>query len=442
MSTLSRNGNERLRTVWTPEMDQYFIELMLEQVKKGNRFDDHLFSKRAWKLMSSSFTAKFKFPYGKDVLKNRHKTLRNLFKSVKNLLREDGFSWDETKQMVVADNSVWDQYLKGHPNSKSLRIKSIPFYKDLCLIYTDGLSELKAQENVTEGETNTQIEEDEGYNRACESKGSSITRSRTTWHPPMDRFFIGLMLDQARSGNQIDGVFRKQSWTEMVTLFNAKFESNFNVDVLKNRYKTLRRQFNAIKRLLRSDGFAWDDERQMVTADDNVWQDYIKAHRDARQFMTRPIPYYKDLCVLCGDSEIEENDCFEAMDWFDPETEFQEFKSSETTDLPVSAEEEDSNSLLFDPKNKRDHQQLDTTDTNPINSKKPRVDETETKTIAIEDAVEAIQALPDMDEELILDACDLLEDEIKAKTFLALDVKLRKKWLLRKLRPQVSNVEV
>lgn len=151
--------------------------------------------------------------------------------------------------------------------------------------------------------------------------------------------------------------------------------------------------------------------------------------------MTRPIPYYKDLCVLCGDSEIEENDCYVAMDWFDPETEFQEFKSSGTTDLSVTAEEEDSNSLLLNPKSKRDHQ-LCTTDTSPINLKKPRVDET--KTVAIEDAVEAIQALPDMDEELILDACDLLEDELKAKTFLALDVKLRKKWLLRKLRPQVT----
>lgn len=111
----------------------------------------------------------------------------------------------------------------------------------------------------------------------CNSKGSSIARCRTTWHPPMDRYFIDLMLDQARRGNQIEGVFRKQAWTEMVNLFNAKFESNFDVDVLKNRYKTLRRQFSAIKSLLRSDGFAWDDERQMVTADDNVWQDHIKV---------------------------------------------------------------------------------------------------------------------------------------------------------------------
>lgn len=127
---------------------------------------------------------------------------------------------------------------------------------------------VSAPENITEGDDN----------RLCEStKGSGISRCRTTWHPPMDRYFIGLMLDQARSGNQIEGAFRKQAWTEMVKLFNAKFDSSFTVDVLKNRYKTLRRQYNAIKSLLRSDGFGWDDERHMVTADDNVWQDYIKV---------------------------------------------------------------------------------------------------------------------------------------------------------------------
>ncbi|KAJ0090701.1 hypothetical protein Patl1_12604 [Pistacia atlantica] len=55
--------------------------------------------------------------------------------------------------------------------------------------------------------------------------------------------------------------------------------------------------------------------------------------------------------------------------------------------------------------------------------------------IAIENAINALQAIPDIDAELLLDACDLLEDERKAKTFVALDFTLRKKWLLRKLRP-------
>ncbi|MFQ6625531.1 hypothetical protein Gotur_006372, partial [Gossypium turneri] len=93
-------------------MDRYFIDLMLEQLNKGNRFDDHVFSKTAWMNMNSSFNERFKFEYEMDVLKNRHKTLRNLYKAVKNLLNQKGFNWDSTRQMVIAENKIWDEYIK------------------------------------------------------------------------------------------------------------------------------------------------------------------------------------------------------------------------------------------------------------------------------------------------------------------------------------------
>lgn len=112
MRVQARDGSERLRTIWTPEMDRYFIDLMLEQVGKGNRVDDHLFSKRSWKHISSLFNAKFEFQFEKDVLKNRHKTLRNLYRAVSKLLAQTGFSWDEKRKMVTADNDVWDEYIK------------------------------------------------------------------------------------------------------------------------------------------------------------------------------------------------------------------------------------------------------------------------------------------------------------------------------------------
>jgi len=53
---------------------------------------------------------------------------------------------------------------------------------------------------------------------------------------------------------------------------------------------------------------------------------------------------------------------------------------------------------------------------------------------SVSNVMKVLQAIPDLDDDLILDACDLLEDEKRARLFLALDANLRKKWLLRKLR--------
>uniref|UniRef100_A0A5B7CCL9 At2g29880-like C-terminal domain-containing protein n=1 Tax=Davidia involucrata TaxID=16924 RepID=A0A5B7CCL9_DAVIN len=48
--------------------------------------------------------------------------------------------------------------------------------------------------------------------------------------------------------------------------------------------------------------------------------------------------------------------------------------------------------------------------------------------------VEALDAIPDLEEDIYMDACDLLEDEGKSKIFVSLDVSKRKTWLIRKLR--------
>ncbi|XP_059659590.1 L10-interacting MYB domain-containing protein isoform X2 [Cornus florida] len=510
MGIRPRSSSDRMRTIWTPEMDRYFIDLMLEQVNKGNRIDDHLFSKRAWKHMTSLFDAKFKFQYKVDVLKNRHKTLRNLYKSIKNILDQKGFYWDGVRQMVTADNKVWDDYIKVNPDARSYRIKTIPYYSDLCLIYKNATVEGKGNpssqddnndRNMAGSETGDKtttmevtqhsnfgegavdalheiiINEDYGVSTSdgkmddtpqpVADTGSMMgTRSRTYWQLPMDRYFIDLMVEQVQKGNQIDGLFRKQAWMEMNASFNDRFGYKYEIDILKNRYKTLRRQYNVIKNLLDLEGFVWNEARQMVTADDCVWQDYIKTHTDARQYMTRPVPYFKDLGVICRELSGNGRDIVSGQNSGQPDEILEAkitraSKGSQSPAASVSVEDQvgdlhDSSLKDFkfspDQPNKR---QLE----NPscsVNSKKSHSKDEgmanalrematavssladkkkeDENAVSIESVIEAIQALPDMDEDLVLDACDLLEDEKKAKTFLALDVKLRKKWLFRKLR--------
>lgn len=505
MGIRPRSNAERLRTIWTPEMDRYFIDLMLEQVSQGNKIDDNLFSKRAWKHMMLLFNAKFQFQYEKDVLKNRHKSLRNLYKAIKNLLDQQGFSWDETRKTVIADNKVWDDYIKVHPDARSYRIKSIPYYRDLCQIYGNSFLEQKepgnnAPESSSHSANNgtlmlpgigeegadplpdITIDEDfrisvpEGVSEISTSQdepnvvGSGVgSRSRTCWQPTMDRYFIDLMLEQVQKGNQVDGLFLKQAWMEMIASFNAKFGFSYEAEILKNRYKTLRRQFNVIKNLLDTEGFSWDDSRQMVTADDYIWQDYIKAHTDARQFMTRPVPYYSDLCTICRDPSINEREFLLGQNVEQPNEvavvkDRWALTTSHSPSASISGMDQDDNSqdlgkrgskLAISRKRQYEDQSnigthikcLKETSEGTVSIRPEMVtaaaclsdkqkDDENSNSVPIEQVIEAVQALPDMDDDLILDACDFLEDEMKSRTFMALDVKLRKKWLLRKLRPQ------
>lgn len=92
-------------------MDACLIDLLLEQVKRGNRLGQ-TFITRAWNGMTVSFNEQFKSQYDKDVLKNRYKHLKKQFNEVDNLLQQDGFSWDDTKEMVNAEDHVWDAYTK------------------------------------------------------------------------------------------------------------------------------------------------------------------------------------------------------------------------------------------------------------------------------------------------------------------------------------------
>ncbi|KAL7112581.1 hypothetical protein ACP275_04G011200 [Erythranthe tilingii] len=483
-----RSSNYRLRTIWTPEMDRYFVDLMLEQVDRGRSRDDHLFSKRGWNHMSAMFNSKFNSNYETDVLKNRHKMLRNLFRAIRNLLGQKGFSWDESRQMVTADNRVWDDYIQGHPDARPYRTKTVPYYSDLFEIYGasgsgskssipkqkadysgntvqyDGIvgfledtqvvdtsvnygapcsnmiGSIRASEMANEPLHDITIDEDYDVSVAkgmvdetayqfLSDIGSTIgTRTRRTyWQPPMDRYFVTLLLEQVNKGNHVDGLLRKHAWREMISSFNDNFEFSYGVDILKNRFKTLRTQHNVINNLLKMDGFAWDDARQMLVADDPVWQNHIKAHAEARQYMTRPVPYFKDLCLIfreLNDDDNEKNLENHAVDQ-SPSASVSSYEGRESThqecDIIIAA----------NPVTKR------RLETPPFmgSSKKSRSEDEGVKAVPVELVVASIQALPDMDEDLVLDACDFLEDDKKAKTFLALDVKLRKKWLIRKIRP-------
>lgn len=110
MGSIAVPSSERAKTDWTASMDQFFIELLLDQLGRGNQVDNG-FNKNAWTDMLAIFNAKFGCQNGRRVLKNRFKKRLKHYCDITNLIKQ-GFLWDEQQLMLLADDDVWNAYVK------------------------------------------------------------------------------------------------------------------------------------------------------------------------------------------------------------------------------------------------------------------------------------------------------------------------------------------
>ncbi|XP_045830727.1 uncharacterized protein LOC123922026 [Trifolium pratense] len=295
------------RANWTPSQDQYFLELLLSHVHKGNK-TGKAFTRLAWTDMTEQFNNKFGFKYDLEVLKNRYKRFKKQYYEIKAMVSQNGFQWDGTLNMITANDKTWDEYIKAHPDAHVFRKKVAPCYNDLCIIYghavADGRYSLSCFDDGFEYEENASKELDD---HTSTSKGMdkqttpTPSQSKIDWSPMMDRVFVELMLDQVRKGNKAGRTFTRQSWGDMAESFNDRFGCHYGKVVLKNRFTVLRRHYDSINVLLGKEGFSWDKREHKVVADDKVWQKCIRENHKFRLYRIKSMPFYSGMCIVCRD---------------------------------------------------------------------------------------------------------------------------------------------
>lgn len=237
----------------------------------------------------------------------------------------------------------------------------------------------------------------------------------------------------------------------MITSFNKQFGLQCGRSDLESRYIFLMKQYDEISKLLSHGGFAWDEMQKMVIADGEVWEAYMKVDPDACAYRDKVLCCYDDLRKIYSNM-VDGNFISE-----DPGTcGIHDAQNLEGDAGCTDARSPSGDYHISHPLSKRPG--TPSHEPGPV-SKLQKTDEmqgvlsghgiegatgdkipislgrSEQKSYTIEGAISALQEIPDIDDDVLLDGCDLLEDERKARTFLALDAPLRKKWLLRKLRP-------
>ncbi|XP_027341993.1 uncharacterized protein LOC113854889 isoform X2 [Abrus precatorius] len=299
--TRSSNAKEKVKyMVWTTEMDKCLTEVLAEQVKKGN-IVDNILKPAAFSGALKTLNGKYGMCVTKGHIKNRLKTWRKQFGVLKELLTHRGFMWNETKKMVVADNSVWSDYIKTHPDARVFQGKSIENYDQLCTILGSDQVVASFSDNVAEIDVNFATDKEDpdlAIVSGIQSDGNQTKNLR--WTVEMDNWLGKVLVDQVRKGLKVDKVLQREAYDTAVSSINAKFDFHLTKYNIKNRLKTWKKQYELLKELLSHTGFEWDETKKMVIGNDSAWNDYIRTHPDVRTFRGRVFENYDQFCTIFG----------------------------------------------------------------------------------------------------------------------------------------------
>ncbi|PPD88055.1 hypothetical protein GOBAR_DD14996 [Gossypium barbadense] len=137
--------------------------------------------------------------------------------------------------------------------------------------------------------------------------------TKRKWIPEEDAALVSCMVDLHNVGTfNADTGFKAGYLNELEkmlekTLSNAMLKAKPNIE---SRIRLLKRDWSIVYDMLNgqnNSGFGWDDHRQVVVAEDAVWDSYLK-------FRHRSFPYYDQLTAIYAKDRATEKDAQTATD--------------------------------------------------------------------------------------------------------------------------------
>ncbi|PPD91223.1 hypothetical protein GOBAR_DD11842 [Gossypium barbadense] len=144
--------------------------------------------------------------------------------------------------------------------------------------------------------------------------------TKRKWVPEEDTALVSCMVDLHNVGTfNADTGFKAGYLNE----FEKMLEKALPKTMLKakpnieSRIRLLKREWSIVYDMLNgqnNSGFGWDEHRQLVVAEDAVWDSYLKSHKEAAQFRHRTFPYYNQLTAIYARDRATGKDAQTAAD--------------------------------------------------------------------------------------------------------------------------------
>ena len=96
--------------IWARQFEELFINLLEEEVKRGNRKTTTL-TKQAWNRIREEMRKNGR-DLKPDQLKNKYNSLRQRWKDFSSLLNETGMGYNRETDQLTASEEIWQKLYK------------------------------------------------------------------------------------------------------------------------------------------------------------------------------------------------------------------------------------------------------------------------------------------------------------------------------------------
>ncbi|KAK4590389.1 hypothetical protein RGQ29_020799 [Quercus rubra] len=121
-------------SLWAPQLEKLFIDIMLEEINKGNMANGQ-FKSDTWKKMLATLNELGKRSFTMTLFKGKFNRMHLLHREFSTLISQTGFGWDAETNTVHALEESWQNYCRAHPKAKMFRTKGLSNYNLLGLIF-------------------------------------------------------------------------------------------------------------------------------------------------------------------------------------------------------------------------------------------------------------------------------------------------------------------
>ncbi|CAO1948465.1 unnamed protein product [Urochloa humidicola] len=120
------------------------------------------------------------------------------------------------------------------------------------------------------------------------------------WTAPMSTLMLKYLANLVTTGVKTGKGFKKVYFNACARAINDKFSTKFNGEQIKNHHKTWSRKWAKIINLKKVSAAGFDEVNNIITLDEEHYNDYVKDHKADAEYFNKPIECYTEMEIIYG----------------------------------------------------------------------------------------------------------------------------------------------